>query len=110
MWSTAGLVAVAPRGCYDCAAFMAPSDIILLVFIAAALAFRGRRSWKRTGAYVVVGIIAGDITGALLIAILYHRHPNVIYWARCLMAAGAVIGGISDWLGLSSTLNRIGQQ
>lgn len=95
---------------YHGADSMTLPDLILLAFIAAALVFRGRRTWKRTAAYVLVGTLIGDLTGALFIAILYHWHPGVLDWVRYFIPAGALGGGICDWLGVSKTLNKIGQQ
>lgn len=86
------------------------SDIILLVFIGAAFIFRGRRTWKRTAVYVLVGTMIGDVSAALFFAIFYHWYPNVLDWGRYFMPTGAVIGGVCDWLGVSATLNKIGQQ
>lgn len=72
------------------------SDLVLLLFIVVAFAIRGRAHWKKTGIRVMTGVMVGDITGALLIAIFYHWHPSVIVWVQPLMPVGALIGGVYD--------------
>lgn len=72
------------------------SDVVLLLFIVLALVIRGRAHWKKTVIRVMIGVMIGDITGALLIAIFYHWHPSIIEWVQPLMPAGALTGGIYD--------------
>jgi hypothetical protein len=77
---------------------MAVSDIALTFFVFVAFLLRSKEHWKRTVLYVISGVLIGDITGAVLIAVFYHWHPGVLGWARYLMTVGAIIGGIYDWL------------
>jgi hypothetical protein len=86
------------------------TDILLLLFLAITVAFRRKYSWKRTGLYVLLGTMIGDLAGGALILILYHWFPNVIYVGRYLSLLGAIAGGICDWLSLFPKLNNIGQK
>jgi hypothetical protein len=77
---------------------MALSDLALLFFILITFLLRRKASWKRTGIYVLAGIMIGDLTGAILFAIFYHSYPAILLWVRYLMTLGAIIGGVCDWL------------
>ena len=46
----------------------------------------------------MVGVMSGDITGAVLLVVFYHWYPGILGWVRYLMIVGAIIGGIYDWL------------
>jgi hypothetical protein len=77
---------------------MAVSDVALAFFVFVAFLLRSKEHWKRTTLYVMGGVLIGDITGAVLIAVFYHWHPGILGWVRYLMTVGAIVGGIYDWL------------
>ncbi|HEV2304750.1 MAG TPA: hypothetical protein VGR93_04480 [Candidatus Acidoferrales bacterium] len=54
---------------------MRASDLILLVFIVIAFALYGRKNWKRTAIYVLLGTMIADFAAAITVAALYHFYP-----------------------------------
>jgi len=85
---------------------MALSDLVLMFFILLAFLLRSKGHWKRTFLYVIGGVLVGDVSGAILIAVFYHSFPAILEWVRYLMPAGALVGGVSDWLVPTSTKTR----
>ena len=74
------------------------SDIVLVFFVLVAFLLRPKGHWKRTTLCVMVGVMIGDITGAVLLAVFYHWYPGILGWVRYLMILGAISGGVYDWL------------
>lgn len=77
---------------------MALSDLALVFFVLIAFLLRRKGGWKRTALCVMVGVMIGDLTAAILIAVFYHYYPAILGWARYLMTLGAITGGLYDWL------------
>lgn len=70
------------------------SDLVLLLFILIAFALYGRRKWKRTAIYVLLGTMVADLGGASVAAALHHFYPAVLDHLFWITPLGAIVGGI----------------
>lgn len=67
--------------------------VLLLATVVWWFCFRKKYEWGAVVLFYLGGVMLTDIFCAILIAIVYHSHPNVILLPAVLMPLGG-IGGI----------------